>query len=342
MVMPDLEDFFNVRGGTIDLVIPGGVALGVEEFDVVINEIMWGADISRVGQAAEDDQQWIEVYNRRTTPVPNPEFEFDDDTFPPPAKGDVVKPDSGDVVDVLVDRISNIASRQNIWSPPIKGSSGKAIRADTDAASISADITVGDIIGANPAFVSVYRSKQDGDGTIAANWTASTRPYLPGFLGTPGEENVRQGLPVARPDPTPYTPPKDRVIINEVFNHVNIDGGLDWLELRNVSTVEQDMKDWRLTYTHIVSTGTGDDREITEREETVLITFPEKIKIPPGELLLIVGKDPSETDLVAGQDIMKKAGEQAFGAGPHKYWITDELKIPSITDGFLMLRSPLR
>ena len=335
VVMPDLEDFFNVGGGTIDLVVPGGVALGVEEFDVVINEIMWGLDNSKVGVDAEDAQQWIEIYNRRTTPVPAPEFVFTADTFPPPAKGEVVKPVSGDVVvNVLVDRISNIASRQNIWT--IKGSSGKAIRAATAVG----DISIGDITGADPAFVSVYRSKQDGDGTIAANWTASTRPYLPGFLGTPGEENVRQGLPVVRRDPTPYTPPKDRVIINEVYNHVNIDGGLDWLELRNVSTVEQDMKDWRLTYTHIVSTGTGDDREITERNETVLITFPEKIKIPPGELLLIVGKDPSETDLVVGQDIMKKAGEQAFGAGPHKYWITDKLKIPSITDGFLMLRSP--
>ena len=328
VVMPDLEDFFNVRGGTIDLVVPGGVALDVEEFDVVINEIMWGADNSKVGQTGEDAQQWIEIYNRRTTPVPAPEFVFTDDTFPPPAKGEVVKPVSGDVVNVLVDRISNIASRQNIWT--IKGSSGKAIRNGAGTA----------IIGADPAFVSVYRSKQDGDGTIAANWTASTRPYLPGFLGTPAEENVRPGLPVVRRDPTPYTPPKDRVIINEVFNHANIDGGLDWLELRNVSTVEQDMKDWRLTYTHFASTGTGDDREFTERNETVLITFPEKIKIPPGELLLIVGKDPNETDLVVGQNIMKKAGEQAFGAGPHKYWITDKLKIPSITEGFLMLRSP--
>lgn len=311
--MPDLEEFFNVGGGTIDLVIRTGAGTTADPYvavaanlDVIINEIMWGVDNSRVGQDGYLQQQWIEIYNRKTTPVPNPTFIFTDDTFPAPAKATGV-----------VDRISNIAGHQNVWDPPIKGSNGTATR---NAPQTGDPV----IIGANPAFVSIYRSKQDKDGTNQGHWTASNRPYFPGFMGTPGSANTRGGLPGTRNDPTAYTPPKDKVIINEVGNSGTT--GLDWLELRNVTNAEQSIKDWHLTYTH----GT--------RQETSIVKFPD-IKIPAGEVLLIVAKPPADTDLAEGFDISVAEGSQRRGYGPHKYRIIPGFNIPAMTSGFLILRN---
>ena len=160
-------------GGTIDLVVEG-----VGDREVVINEIMWGVDeftcwTSRV----IPDQQWIEVYNRKTTPAARPTFKF--------TKGDGgYAPAAGDNV---VDRITNIAGVQNVWNNPrIKGSSGTATRAAGTTLG-----TEGDINGANPAcllpcIVAIMELV-----TMLDHWAASTRPYFPGFLGTPGGENTR-------------------------------------------------------------------------------------------------------------------------------------------------------
>ena len=322
--MPDLEEFFKVGGGTIDLVIRTGAGTtddpyvaAASNLDVIINEIMWGLDNSRVGQDGELQQQWIEIYNRKTTPVPNPTFIFTD------GDGSSFAPDKETGV---VDRISNIADVQNVWNDstklgsPILGSSGTATRSDD---------TGTPIIGANPPFVSVYRSKQDGDGTNHDHWKASTRAFFPGFLGTPGAANTRGGFPTIRPNPTAYVPPKDKVIINEVGNYR--DDTLDWIELRNVSDAEQNIKNWRLTHAHA---GTDDD----PRMEDVLITFPE-IKIPAGEVLLFVTTAPSDTDLAEGFNIEIDKGSQRRGYGPHKYRILSDLDIPEITSGFLILRS---
>ena len=239
--VPDLEEFFNDSGGTIDLVVATTdnsadqvIIPDAGNLDLIINEIMWGVDESKVGQDGYTHQQWIEVYNPKTTPVRGPKFLFT------PGDGSSYAPAKAIGV---VDRISNIAGVQNVWNNPrIKGSNGKAIRSDA---------TGTPIIGANPPFTSIYRNKQDGDGTNADHWTASTRAYFPGFLGTPGAANTRGGFPTIRPNPEAYTPPKDKVIINEVGNYS--DAALDWIELRNVSDAEQNIKDWRLTYAREVT-----------------------------------------------------------------------------------------
>ena len=307
IAMPNLEEFFNVGGGTIDLVVDGAA-----KWDVVINEIMWAVDDSKIGQDGYTNQQWIEVYNRKTTPVPAPSFVFTDDTFPA----------SSVTTTNAVDRISNIQGHQNIWKPPIKGSSGTATRTgdDSDAAGIDDSIT-----GANPAFASIYRNKQAADGFNAGHWTASTRPYYPGFNGTPGAENKRGGLPTTRDNPEAYTPPKNRVIINEVF--LSGTAGFDWLELRNVSDKEQNIKDWHVTWARATL------------QETSVHKFAGDIKIPAGEVLLIVAKGPDETNLAAGDNIDVTRANEDFGAGPHKYKVISDFALPEVTDGFLMLRS---
>ena len=177
----------------------------------------------------------------------------------------------------------------------------------------------------------MYRSKQGDPGWNSGSWTASNRVYFPGFMGTPGLENTRAGLPTSRANPGAFTPSKDKVIINEVYN--DDDDDLDWIELRNVSSDEANIKDWYLTRTH------G-----TNRTEHTIVKFPE-IKIPAGEVLLIVNKDPVDTDLIAGQDIRETdAANQVLGAASHKYLNikrshSKNLYIPNMAKGFLMLRS---
>ena len=308
----DLDNFFEVEGGTIDLNITGTAKNSKR---IIINEVMWAVDNSRSGQTGEFNQQWIEVYNKTSIPVADTviSFNFIDNTFPPPA-----------IKDGTADRLSNIAGRQNIWD--VKGS-----REAAATRNVAGDM----IIGADPVFASMYRNldKQKADGWQAGHWTVSDRPYFPGFMGTPGSENKRAGLPTARANPSAYTPPKDKVIINEVGNYVTND--LDWIELRNVSSDEVNIKDWHLTRTDGIN-----------RREVLIVKFPE-IKIPAGEVLLIVNKDPIDTNLIAGQDIRESdAANQAFGAGPHKYLNIKRshnpktLYIPTnMTKGFLMLRS---
>ena len=317
--VPDLEEFFNDSGGTIDLVVATTdnsadqvIIPDAGNLDLIINEIMWGVDESKVGQDGYTHQQWIEVYNPKTTPVRGPKFVFT------PGDGSSYAPAKAIGV---VDRISNIAGVQNVWNNPrIKGSNGTAIRSDA---------TGTPIIGANPPFTSIYRNKQDGDGTNADHWTASTRAYFPGFLGTPGAANTRGGFPGTRNNPTAYTPPKDKVIINEVGNYS--DAASDWIELRNVSDAEQNINNWRLTYAR-------EDDTDDPRKETEIIKFPE-IKIPAGEVLLIVAAAPADTDLAEGFNIQIDEANQRRGYGPHKYRILTGLNIPAITDGFLILRS---
>ncbi len=306
MAMPDLEEFFNNGGGTIDLVVAGA-----GERDVVINEIMWGLDGSKTGQPGETSQQWIEVYNRKTTPAARPTFIFTngDGNSYAPAKATN-----------QVDRISNIAGVQNVWNNPhIKGSSGYATRPVADG-------TEGAINGANQPFVSVYRSNH-GDGTNAGHWTASTRAYFPGFLGTPGAANTRGGFPATRPNPSAYTPPKDKIIINEVGNYTN--DMHDWFELRNVSGSDVNIENWVLVRTN----ATQDYREYQ------IVIFPKQI-IPAGEVLLFVNVDPIvHPQLVAGTDVtITDKDNQQRGAASHKYRKIS-FQIPDQAGGFLILRS---
>ena len=312
----DLEEFFNVGGGTIDLMLTD---TGANSRHIIINEIMWATDGRLVGQLGHFNQQWIEVYNPSVIPVPtaNISFRFIDDTFPPPA----IAPETAD-------RLSNIPDRQTTWT--LHGSS-------------SGTSTLGtgnnpNINGANPAFVSMYRKidKQNADGWQADSWAASDRAYFPGFKGSPGRVNVRAGLPTTRNAPTQkdlYPLTTSKVIINEVYN-AN-DNALDWIELRNITDGEVNIKDWRLNYT------TGKANDFNEHN---IVQFKDT-NIPAESVLLIVNKDPEETNLAAGDDI--REGDKAnltLGAGSHRYLNikrsdSKNLHIPNdIGSGYLILR----
>ncbi len=311
----DLEEFFNVGGGTIDLLLTD---TSKDSKHIIINEIMWAVDNRLVGQEGYTDQQWIEIYNNTALPVADNDisFKFIEDTFPPPA-----------TAVGTADRLSNIGGFQNVWN--LKGSS--------NGTSIKNASNPDDIIGANPAFSSMYRSKQADPGINAGSWAVSDLAFFPGFYGTPGGANTRGGLPTVRPKPTAASVPKNNIIINEVGN--NSDDSLDWIELRNISGGNVNIKNWRLNYTK----GTGGT---TPADEINIIQFANKdTVIPAGEVLLIVNKDPVDTDLIAGIDIRESSRvNQQFGAGSHKYLNVNRsdgknLHITNMTTGFLILRS---
>ena len=321
----DFEEFFMVGGGTIDLKLTNAAANGATAITknsrhIIINEIMWGVDNSQVGQPGYTHQQWIEVYNTTSIPVPDAgiSFAFEDDTFPATA-----------IADGTSDRISNIGGYQNVWrddngNSTMEGSSGTATR--NDAGTV--------ITGANPQFVSLYRSKPGDDGIKIGSWTESGRAYFPGFLGTPGSANTRGGLPTPRKAPGATNPPKDKIVINEIGKSGTANA--DWIELRNVTGSAQPLKNYSLTTT----TGFGNETEIYD--------FPEKLNnipvvIPANGVLLLLNSQPSTNDHARGFDITKTAEFQDHGvnAESHRYLVIpgNKIQIPNGDAWLLILRT---
>ena len=301
IAMPDLEDFFWVGGGTIDLNVEDTAK---DSRHLIINEVMWALDDRLVGQAGHTSQQWIEVYNRLSTPAPAPSFVFTNNTggLNPPAA----------TVAGTSDRLSNIPSYVSAWN--VKGQNGSSMLNDDDPPII---------VGANPVFKSMYRKldKQNADGTNAGHWEVSTRVYRTGFYGTPGSVNVRGVVPTVRKPTTRATPPKNSVIINELYN-----GSVkknDWLELRAIK--DTNLENWTLSKVTALDT------------ETEICRFPKRT-IRAGEVWLIVNTDlGSDTNLAPGMQIGVSRENQPRGAGPHKYLKIDAFEIPDDNDGNYLL-----
>ncbi len=309
--LPDLRDFFTT-GGTIDVFVETDEDTPP---NVVINEVMWAADENSIqGSPGYIAHQWIELYNDSTENI-----NADDITlrFVPgtvlPSTRDLTTPDRK-----WTDRLSNVASFavgntvRTGWTLGNKGQNGSS-----NASS-------------RRPFVSMYRKIDklgDDDGINGENWLRSTRTSHSNHIGTPGAANSRQTTvftPRTLTMPSTFTPPKNRVIINEVYNAENNDE--DWIEIRALQ--DTDLENWTLSY-------------VTRAySETELFRFP-KYTLEADEVLLIVNKPPDETDLAAGQDITRETLGQARGAGPHKYLIMeDRVHIPDVNNGnfYIILR----
>ena len=329
----DLENFFNVGGGTIDLKITGTAKNSKR---VIINEIMWAVDDRLIGQDGQYDQQWIEIYNPTSIPVEigeNP-FVFTNNPSglnPPP-----------EIADGTSDRLSNINTRTNVWT--LKGSS----RASS---TLGEGVDAG-IIGADPQFKSMYRSQPGKNGFDAGSWVESTLPYIPGFLGTPGGKNTRAGLPTAVSAPSAVNPAFSTIIINEIG--ISEDGD-DWVELYNKGDAAQSLKNWKLS----LATEFGTEAEIYTFPDSDLFFEDDddddldvKAEIPSKGYLLLVNEDPEDTKLSRGYDVTKGHDDQAYGVvnentnvinpGYHHYYIVGEGKIDiphGSNDWLLVLRS---
>ena len=237
--MPDLYGLFET-GGSLNLRVnePGTTnRLGSKKADdtyddnhgrnqrqVVINEVMWAHDETFIGNATEIvKEQWIELYNRGTTPIAfaNMKFTTSDD-FPGP--------------DPETDLLSNIPSFDLTWTIDSKGQHGSSETPRRE-------------------FRSMQRVDYD-NGWEPDHWSISTISFLRNYRGTPGKQNRAATVPPPRKRPSKDTPAKNKIIINEIGNFA--DDESDWIELRNVTGSAQSLNNWVLTKT----TGFENEEEI--------------------------------------------------------------------------------
>ena len=310
--MPNLENLLY-SGGTIDVFVNEG-ANGLP--DIVINEVMWAVDEARIGTSSKiTDHQWIELYNNSAESVAIADILLG---FTPGSPA----PDTTNKLDAKkwTDRLSNVVKYR-----------------------LSTGITNGWRLGTNHGqngnsnggkqFISMYRRinrLNDHEGVVGQAWAPSKVSSHSNHKGTPGAANIRSSNPAEYlPLPSRFTPQKDKVIINEVYNAANDD--YDWIEL--LARRDTNIKDWTLSYTN------------SNFEEVEILRFPE-YTMKAGEVWLFVNKDPIETDLAAGQDIELSADGQVFGAGDQKYLImtgNNRVEIPDYNGGefHLILRTAM-
>ena len=317
--MPNLYDHFRLRpGGTINLRLnePGNTnrvgskgdhdnnadtaedyddKLGRNQRQVVINEVMWARDNRFVGRNnLRTREQWIELRNMTTTPRAYSDIRLTTSKdHPAPA--------------AETDRLSNVPAYNNTWDILGKGSDGVSVlAADED----------------KETFVSMERvDYHNKGGWNADQWASAVELFLPNYKGTPAAENRPAGVIGARTVAAATNPLKDKIIVNEIGLSEKKD--YDWIELHNVSDSPVNLKNWTISLT----TGYGN--------EDIIYRFRDNDNFPNGHhsqiipakgYLLLVFKDPDNSPLAVGIDVLKmgpvepgEPGDQKLGHLDHKY-----------------------
>jgi len=107
----------------------------------------------------------------------------------------------------------------------------------------------------------------------------------------------------------------DKIIFNEFRNAEN--DTHDWIELKNISDKEVSLKEWEIS---IVAS--EDEPHYVDRD---IVAFPDWT-LPAGGILLILNTDPSENDLLRGQNIENPNHNPKLRPW---YLIRPEMKLPS-------------
>ena len=165
------------------------------------------------------------------------------------------------------------------------------------------------------------------NGNAIGSWAASdaSDTYGVNLIGSPGAKHF-----VAYGTLTPSPIDRSLVIINEIGNHG--DEKYDWVELRNVSSGEVNLKNWELS-------------QVTkDKKDTALVTFPNDDKIGAGDVLLLVNSDPYRDPshpLAAGTRINGAKAETTGLKGESRYYVADDgsLNLANTDDTLLILRS---
>ena len=310
--LPDLKTHFETDGGTIVLDDGGEAAAKT----VVISEILWGYDLS-ASLTMRNGRQFVELYNTNMTgDIDLTGWKLKYSKGRPPLANDV-------------DRISNVTVGG--WIVDI-GNSGSVTGTTADGGGTSAPVNI----------VSMYRNinyakvqntdggdvakRLDGvpDGAAKGSWIASKRSTTQaGIYASPGARHFVGGSPTVSPTTVPYSP----VIINEIGNSST--AGLDWIELRNVSTDAVNLKNWEISEI----AGAKDS-------ETRLVHFPNDTTIPANGILLIVASDPyddSNHPVAAGVRIngahLDTTGVQS------QYYVDDGFELTADAKTLLVLRN---
>ena len=318
------DDLQNIQrlfaeGGSISVL---SSKTGAVSKDVVISEIMWALDLNQ-GASDQANQQFIELYNTTNAAInlSMVTIEFSSaNAVPAVASGKT-----------LLDQASNVSGTGWLITDA-PGSNGR-IPTTTNTGSMN--------------LVSMYRNidynkveKTDHDADATKNRTAQLKDFPDGnVLGGWRASNVVDtyglnliGSPRAKHFVV-YTPltasAVDRavVIINEIGNHGT--DAYDWVELRNVSGGEVNLKKWELS------------QVTSDEKDTQLVSFPDNDnhKIPAGGILLLVNSDPfrdTSHPLSAGTRI--NGGGEKTGVTT-RYYVDSGLKLANSGDTLLILRN---
>ena len=287
--LPNLDTFFNVNGGTIELV-HSAVAAADKKAGPIITEIMWGTDLS---QSDVKSSQWIEIFNADAAITDLSAYSLKITPFSFATSGFTAD-------EKAVDAVGNLGDGK--WNVP--GQRGRsAPRAASTTAAASPPVT---LISMRRKVDFTKAAADVNDGTLEGSWEASTAPALgigANRIGTPGQKHVTQ-ITAADTTSIPYSP----VIINEIGN--NTGTANDWIELKNVSDAEVNLKKWQLSVIVADSNDAGKDPDIK-----VLINFPDlDYKLGAGKILLIVNTSPRNSPLARGKKFGDATGQTTVGA----------------------------
>ena len=313
--MPDLKVLFernNPGEGGGALILKRGLGFSNGWKSVLINEVMWATDDGILGNVVRDEQakqQWIELHNPTSAKAKvfiyaRARRDIVDNTDGANGLSDVTHPPS-DVVDVVTNYFDGSEGKPGWEVPGEDGNSRTGLRAD----------------GTTPAdFVSMMRTANDKDGRNKGHWAKSTYAYytdqtthtdqarqLYSFVGTPGRVNTfgasRQPHLIDQITSVPSSP----IIINEIGNRLSADKAYEWIELRNLSGADRDLRNYRIS----IVTGVNQHRE--------LYTFGgTNTKIFANGVLLLVASDPRNNDnhpISVGYNIDLPASNQVRGLG---------------------------
>ncbi|MDE0397306.1 MAG: lamin tail domain-containing protein [Candidatus Poribacteria bacterium] len=287
--MPDLEALL-FGGGTLLLTTDKSTlldrddkadtdAVAAKKRDALITEVMAAVNLAKKGQASYTGHQWIELYN-------NLPVEITVTLRAIKGRETATNPLDAGADEIRLDRLSNQVGSG--WTFEGLGQNGY----DAGVPETRVD------------FVSFYRSQRAGDkdGHVKGHWATSTEVYLAGHKGTPGAAERKAATIVKKTELT-----VGPVIFNEISNRESIDH--EWIELRNKSDAEQNMKNRRIS----IVTAVGSD-------VTVFDFGDADAKIPAKGVLLLPFTDPSgdpNHPLAAGWNIDKNAANQVNGVGAH-------------------------
>ena len=304
--MPDLEVLFSFaaggNGGTLNLIEANRQAELPQTRDgdkqqrnsVRISEVMWASDLRHRGGSndAEAAEQWVEISN-----------------------------DTGAAVRLLLYARTGLDSAVNIDNSA-EDRVGNAYNGGRGSAGWNVPGQNGNSwTGVN--FVSMHRSYVTGDnrgyvnGTSSGHWHASDREYLTSIsgngeklydhVGSPGRPH---GIGLPKPSTRAGTTnvPSSPVIINEVANRDSANAKYEWIELRNVTDNEVNLRNWMIS----VVRNTDDDKP--------MIQFPnnDNAKIAPQGVILLLASDPRYDDdhpIAVGYNVDVNANDQVDGLG---------------------------
>ena len=337
--MPDLEAFFGF-GGTLELLTPEkdstGEASTLNKHDLVMSEIMWAIDEGFDENAVDGNLQfenqviqWIELYNTtgeditaklyflftpfKSHPLRETvELEY-------PAGGEKKTYKVLDTVDTLFTGLWKLPGKRGDRPDTAFVSAYRKIDYDTVEMGLDRAAQVAGIpFGSDPNSWAATSDSGRRNTDLKIIYKGKIVELL--VIGTPGAKHVT-GIYIGRLERTSI--PSDTVVINEVRNDTSKDN-VDWVELKNVSTGIVDLKDWELS----IVTGKGVDND--------LVKLPE-YELGPGEILLLLNKDPWFTPIAGGANINDPDQQEKESA--RKFLVDTRLNLPDTGKFVLLLRN---